>query len=328
VICGLGNDFAMYSKQLWGDFDRHDPSPWTNLGGVFTSTPAVIAWAGDRVDVFGLGTDQAMVTKSLRRSQGFRGYQWSQNWQSLGGAFTSAPSLVASRPDQLDVFARGADFTLRRNHTDGSTWFGWQNLGGNLASPPVAVSWGPDRIDVFAIFRDRALWHRWWDGMIWNDWESLGGPYIGEPAAAVVAPGHLEVFVVQAEDRRLRQLSFSQQTWSQPRPLDVETVGESASVAVTGPDRIELFAPAPSGQIRLRRWDGSRWSVGSAGAGTRLPCRRGLPGRGQLAHRHPHPVDRQDRQFGSGQLPDQSARLRTDHDRTRRGDELLLHGRE
>jgi len=140
------------------------------------------------------------------------GEHWTPDWLRLGGTFTSAAALVSRGPKLLDLFARGADFTLRGNHTDGTTWFGFQNHGGELASSPVAVSWGLDRIDIFAIFKDGALWHRWWDGQIWNDWESLGGNYMGEPAAVTSTPGRLDVFVLGAQDRELHHHSFSRET--------------------------------------------------------------------------------------------------------------------
>lgn len=263
-LFGLGLDYAMYHKALRGDYDDHDLGPWHRLGGEFTSAPAAIAWAGSRVDVFGVGLDHALYTRTRR------GDIWTPDWQSLGGAFTSAASLVSNGPNQLHVFARGADFTLRRNQNDGSAWFGWQNLGGNLASPPVVVSWGPDRLDVFAIFKDGALWHRWWDGQIWNDWESLGGSYTGEPAAASWEPGRLDVFIVGAADRKLHYYTFSGNTWSLPRPLDDESVTESATVISTAPNRLEIFAPS-NGDLRRRTWDGQAWQVGAAGAGIRLP---------------------------------------------------------
>ena len=36
---------------------------WEPLGGVFWSQPAVVAWSANRLDVFGLRTDNAMCHK-------------------------------------------------------------------------------------------------------------------------------------------------------------------------------------------------------------------------------------------------------------------------
>src|SRR5262245_6148340 len=273
-VFGLGLDYAMYHKVLWGPVDQDDLSAWQALGGIFTSAPTAIAWRG-RLDVFGVGLDHAMYTKFT--VPGERVEDWTPAWQRLGGAFTSAACVVLRAPNQLDLFTRGADFTLRGNQTDGTTWFGWQNHGGSLASPPIAVSWGPDRLDVFAIFKDCALWHRWWDGQIWNEWESLGGSYAGEPAVASCAPGRLDVFAVGAVDRALRHHSFNNNTWSdRPEPMNIGTqhgVAESATAICTGPNRLEIFVPTNDHNIRIGSSDGHAWQFTSAGATFRSPSR-------------------------------------------------------
>jgi hypothetical protein len=269
-LFGLGLDYAMYHKTLWGSFDQDDLSPWQRLAGVFISAPAAVGWSENRIDVFGVGTDHAMYAKTRI------GEKWTAEWLRLGGTFTSAASLVSRGPNRLDLFARGADFTLRGNQTDGTTWFGWQNHGGTLASPPVAVSWGPDRLDVFAIFKDGALWHRWWDGQIWNEWESLGGSYAGEPAVASWAPGRLDVFVLGAADRALHHHWFSDNTWSVPETLNIGTqqkMAESATVISAAPNHLDIFVPVDDHQIRIVAWDGQGWQQQSSGAQFRAPSR-------------------------------------------------------
>lgn len=270
-LFGLGLDYAMYHKRVWGVVDQSDPSPWQSLGGTFISAPAAVVW-GDRLDVFGLGTDHALYTRQAV------GDLWPGTWQRLGGTFTSAASLVVQGPQRLDVFVRGADFTLRTNHTDGTTWFGWQNLGGMLASPPVALHSSPDRLDVFAVFKDGALWHRWRDSELWNDWESLGGSYVGEPAAVSTRAGTIDAFVVHAADRQLHQLRFVNETWSLPRQVSTGAsagvgLAESPSVLATGSDQFELLLPMSDHKLRLAIWNGQNWTSSSTGASFRMPSR-------------------------------------------------------
>lgn len=268
-LFGLGRDYALYHKRFWGVFDQDDLSPWRSLGGVLTSAPAAIA-RGSRVDVFGVGMDHALYTKTIT------GESWTPHWQRLGGTFTSAASVISRGPGRLDLFARGADFTLQGNQTDGNSWFGWQNHGGSLASPPVAVSWGPDRIDVFATFQDGVLWHRWWDGQIWNEWESLGGNYRGEPAAASWGPGRVDVFVVGAADGALHHHWFSDDTWQGPETMNIgssDRVIEPATVISGSSNRLEVFVPTSRRQIRIGKWDGKAWEFGAAGASIRIPSR-------------------------------------------------------
>lgn len=274
-IFGLGLDYAMYNKRLWGTPNQHDTGPWLRLGGVFTSAPAAIDWAGSRVEVLGVGMDHAMYVKSCLTNT------WTSEWKRLGGAFTSAATLVSRGPKRLDAFARGADFTLRGNHTDGVKWATWQNHGGELSSAPVAVSWGPDRVDIFAIFKDGALWHRWWDGKIWNEWESLGGNYTGEPAVTTSEPGRLDVFAVgvqeRAQDRVLHHHRFNNETWSNPEKLNnigsLKGVAESPTVISTAPNRLEIFVPLNDTQIRIGKFDGQKWEFISSGTHFRAPSR-------------------------------------------------------
>jgi hypothetical protein len=35
------------------------PGQWESLGGVLTSIPTVVSWGNNRLDAFGVGTDQA-----------------------------------------------------------------------------------------------------------------------------------------------------------------------------------------------------------------------------------------------------------------------------
>ncbi len=35
------------------------PGRWESLGGVLTSIPTVVSWGNNRIDAFGIGTDQA-----------------------------------------------------------------------------------------------------------------------------------------------------------------------------------------------------------------------------------------------------------------------------
>jgi hypothetical protein len=251
-VFALKADLAMYHARFDNDLGPDDvihTVDWQSLGGTFMSTPAAIAREDDRVDIFGVGMNRAMYTKSIV------GSEVGSEWHPLGGVFTSAANVVSQKPGQLDLFARGSDFTLRHNQLNGSEWFGWQNLGGNLASPPVAVSWGENRIDVFAIFNDRALWHTWWDGQIWNAWEKLGGQYSEEPGVATWGPGRLDVFVLgdpqlsgkKPADRDIYHHWFSEGAWSPPSAMKSANPNHAVfggpTVVSSGPNRLLVLAP-------------------------------------------------------------------------------------
>jgi hypothetical protein len=92
---------------------------WEALGGVFHSPPAAVSWGANRLDIFGLGTDNQMYHKS------WDGFQWGPSttgWEALGGVFNSAPAVVSWAPNRLDVFALGTDNQMYHKYWDGTKW--------------------------------------------------------------------------------------------------------------------------------------------------------------------------------------------------------------
>jgi hypothetical protein len=95
---------------------------WTWLGGAFTSPPAVVSWAPNRLDIFALGDDRAMYQKTWDGSQWLPSHD---GWTWLGGAFTSPPAVVSWAPNRLDIFALGDDRAMYQKTWDGSQWLPW-----------------------------------------------------------------------------------------------------------------------------------------------------------------------------------------------------------
>ena len=57
--------------------------PWEQLGGSFSSPPAVVSWGPDRLDIFALGKDFSVRHKTWA-------FQWLPSqlgWEDIGGAF-------------------------------------------------------------------------------------------------------------------------------------------------------------------------------------------------------------------------------------------------
>jgi hypothetical protein len=79
-------------------------------------------------------------------------------WQSLGGGFTTAPSVASLSPGRLSVVGRGGDGVTYQLLWNGSYWSGWTPLGGQAHSAPaisadtankrylVTVMGGDDRV--------------------------------------------------------------------------------------------------------------------------------------------------------------------------------------
>jgi hypothetical protein len=132
---------------------------------------AAVAWGPNRLDLFGLGTDDAMYHKA------WMGNGWQPQWEGLGGKFNSLPAVVAWGRNRLDVFGLGTDNAMYHKAWMNNSWQPqWEGLGGRFSSPPAVASWGANRLDVFGLGTDNSMYHKAWMGNGWQpQWEGLGG---------------------------------------------------------------------------------------------------------------------------------------------------------
>jgi hypothetical protein len=78
------------------------------------------------------------------------------DWQSLGGAFSSAPYAV-STANHIHVFAADSQSALEHRSWDGNACSNWESLGGILMSPPTANSFqNNELLQVYALGTDSA----------------------------------------------------------------------------------------------------------------------------------------------------------------------------
>src|SRR6516162_7257001 len=95
---------------------------------------AVAAWGSNRLDIFGLGTDNQMFHKYFNGAWG----PSPTGWEALGGEFNSAPAAVAWGPNRLDIFGLGTDNQMFHKYFNGA-WgpspTGWEALGGRFNIP-------------------------------------------------------------------------------------------------------------------------------------------------------------------------------------------------
>lgn len=282
-VFGLGLDFAMYHKVLVGT--PHDSSdPWERLAGTFTSAPAALA-LDSHVHLFASDANHKLAHLDWDGSPG----AWTANWENVEGYLSSAPSVVSGGSGRLDVFARGADFSLRYRKLENGQWsVDWENLGGSLASPPVAVTWGPNRLDIFAIGHDNTtIIHRWWDGTIWNDWENavvlkdLGQnlTFTSMPAVATWGPNRLDVFAT-ASDGAVYHASLQYDTWSKPESLGlipaVYSFASTPTVLAPAANSLDLIAAGEDQNLYHKSWEDTGWQPvlwEQIGDKTRLPSR-------------------------------------------------------
>ena len=78
-----------------------------------------VSWGPDRIDLFWVGEDRALMHRSLD------GSAWSAD-ESLGGELTGTPAVSSSGADRIDVFAAGRDGRLWHRWWNGSEWVSWR----------------------------------------------------------------------------------------------------------------------------------------------------------------------------------------------------------
>src|SRR6266567_1848947 len=151
-----GADNAVYQKQ-WAD------GSWTPIGFQGISAPAA-AGNGNQLDVFVLGPDEDVLHKQWSNNK------WQDNWESLGGVWTSRPAAVwynIANQDWLDVFVRGTDNAIWHKRWSNGQWqdISWLTLGGEWTSGPAAGlegngPYGRNRADVFVQGPANSLWRK------------------------------------------------------------------------------------------------------------------------------------------------------------------------
>src|SRR2546423_1816329 len=209
VFCaGAGPDTSLYHKYhnedlIWGP----SLSGWEKRGGSLSSSPTVVSWAKDRLDVFVIGTGPSYgLFQMVWDTSG----GWS-NYFSFGGTWaTFAPTAVSWGLDRIDLFlVDPADYSLYHKYWDGSNWQppnSFASLGGYCTSRPIAVSWASGRIDIFVRGGDAGLWHRSYSD-VWSNWTSISGNTFikAEPDAVSWGPNHLDVFAWGADSSLLHK---------------------------------------------------------------------------------------------------------------------------
>jgi hypothetical protein len=261
-----------YDGASWGDWSQ-------DAGGYLLSGPGLAAQGDGQFDVFvagvysGTGAVYTETATSLYQRH-WDGTAWSADWDIVdvepadGVSLVDAPAAVAHSTDQLDLFRRAGDATLRWLHYDGTAWGSWQNLGGLLLDAPTAISLGGDQVQVFVRGVDGRLWYRTYDGTSWGAWQCLVGLNLSAaPTAVSPAGGQVDVYA-RGEDEALWRIRFDGNTWSGWENLQGR-LGSGAAVAVYGSE-VELFAQTtddpdtepvePVGSLQQKHYDGATWT--------------------------------------------------------------------
>jgi hypothetical protein len=223
---------------------------------------AVTSFAADRVDIFGLGTDNGMYHKA------WNGSAWvpEPDWDALGGEFSSAPAVVSWGNNRLDIFALGTNNAMYHMEWTGGAWTpppnGWEKLGGVFSSPPAVASYAANRLDVFARGTNNAMYHKAWNGSAWvpeTDWDNLGGAFSSPPAVASWGNNRLDIFAI-GTDNAMYHMAWAGGAWAPP-PNGWENLGDAfnspPAVASWGNNRLDIFGVGTDNAMYHKWWSGA-----------------------------------------------------------------------
>lgn len=119
------------------------------------------------------------------------------SWESLGGNFSTAPSVAHWSENRIDIVGQfNNDTSYQYKYWSGQDWqpsiSGWESKGGDFASQPVAVSWGLNILNILGIDTTGQLrWQLW----AWGSWYPNATGYFSlgdtdHPYPSTVAAGH------------------------------------------------------------------------------------------------------------------------------------------
>ena len=241
------------APELWDALNQKfgTPTPWYNLGGYLSSSPAVSSWGASRVDAFVRGSDNALWHRS------WNGSAWG-GWESLGGVVTSDPSAVSWGPNRIDIFVRGTDKAIWHRSSDGTAWSAWDSVGGVATSAPAAATWGANRLDIVVRGTDGTLYHRAWNGTSWGVWDSAGGAASSGPALVSWGPGRLDLFVRGTDNALWHRAGDGAGSWSAWESQGgILASGPAAASCAAG--HLDVYLVGSDGSLFDRPFNGTAW---------------------------------------------------------------------
>eukprot|EP00299_Pterocystis_sp_00344_P012528 c6026_g1_i1.p1 GENE.c6026_g1_i1~~c6026_g1_i1.p1 ORF type:complete len:387 (-),score=74.40 c6026_g1_i1:34-1194(-) len=191
-----GPDRALWHKyQIGGQEPRFVKwSEWQSLGGVLASAPRVpIALNNvNLLEIFVRASDKAYWHRSQVASlpPGEHAVSWNE-WQSLGGVFSSGPSAVVNGEGLVEAFGRGADKAVWRKSqylVDGvPKWSNWASLTGITSTGPAVRVRGDGLVDVYVRGVDKQIWLKsqsfFKNSTKFENWRSMDGSVLAEAFA-------------------------------------------------------------------------------------------------------------------------------------------------
>jgi hypothetical protein len=214
----LSPDGAVYHQVLSDYRQASRNSSWTNLGGRFLGPLTAVAAGPDRVGLFGLSPEGAVLYKTYSP-----GDHPDDDWRTLGGEFAGPVVAAVGAEEGIELFATsedGAVFHRALADPQGEQHRGeWDYIGEGIVGSLTALSSSRSGLSLFALGHGGEVLHKRRPPQEeWRraEWESLGVDSDGTLSAQWVADQSL-LLVVTAEDETVRFLAWPHYPEEPPR---------------------------------------------------------------------------------------------------------------
>jgi len=243
---------------------------WDNpgSGSGFTTAFGACSWGTNRLDVFGIKSDDTTIYHNWVTN----GTTWQTTWEqlTLPVAAAGAPSASAnvSTNGREDVYFIGTDGNLYHKYYNTGSWSSsWENIGTpsgtTLVGSPAATSWAAGRYDVYVRAANHTIYHvfKTSDGGSWSGWQNQGGSVTNDLGSCAWGPNRLDGFSLGLSSGALWHQYWdgswhpTETSWVQDLPETFVKYGVGATSWAVG--RIDLFAV--TGSTIGHNWYSGNW---------------------------------------------------------------------
>ncbi|MBI4583278.1 MAG: hypothetical protein HY717_04565, partial [Planctomycetes bacterium] len=167
----VGTDNSVYHKWFDGNWkpSLQDINLWEQFAISAKHRPATASWGPGRLDLFAVGSDDAVYHKWFDGSWHPSPVE-TDSWERFAISAKHGPAAASWGPGRLDLFVVGSDDAVYHKWFQGG-WYpspvetdSWERFAISAKHGPAAASWGPGRLDLFVVGSDDAVYHKWFDG--------------------------------------------------------------------------------------------------------------------------------------------------------------------
>lgn len=228
-------------------------TPWADLGGNFSATPVVSAYADGRLAAFVRSNNGTL----LYSREIAKGGAWTP-WQDIGGQGASDAAVAVNERGQLQVFAISTgNRIMSRVDTNGAgNWNAWRDIGEKFNdflawSNPAVGTVRNGRLALFvrdAFGRVRVATQNP-AATNWSSWANLGGSFNSDPVAGRTSDGFGAVFI-RGLDGGLYWSRETTKGWTSWARLGSVTFNGSPVVTTGAGGTLAVFVRDTDGGVR------------------------------------------------------------------------------